>query len=387
MAGDIPDIDPGDGGRVDETRRPKGAPEQPVKTGEACLSCGAEIFGVYCFSCGQKNDDMRRSTFALFRDFIEDTFAFDSRMWMTLGLMAAKPGFVPTNYSHGRRSRYTPPVRLFLVVSFLFFLVLGLTNTMFIAMEVKAKSPEKIAQERADLEETMKNLDEETRAKIKAAQAEDGAFVIEGQDIDCYIDVSARFFVRPQDVTVDLEKWRACRSTITTAAKVEIDRPDAEVVSTGGEPLTKEEVKEGFDRVVGGIDTLVENPASFNASINTWLPRVMFFMAPVLALILAMFIRGKDALLFDHAVLSLYSHAVGFAVMGFAIVFAQFGAPQVFPVAVVVLAIYFVAAIKRAYGRGWAKTLYTATLASVLYFIVLVSIVGSIIANRIWSGA
>ncbi len=55
----------------------------------------------------------------LARDFIEDTFAFDSRMWRTLGLLASSPGVVPTNYSHGCRARYTPPVRLFLVVSFL----------------------------------------------------------------------------------------------------------------------------------------------------------------------------------------------------------------------------------------------------------------------------
>jgi len=387
MAGDIPDIDPGDGGGVDDTAKKKPL-TRLAPTGAHCLSCDAEIVGPYCAACGQKNDDMRRSTFILFRDFIEDTFAFDSRMWSTLGLMASSPGLVPTSYSHGRRSRYTPPVRLFLVVSFLFFLVLGLTKTMFVAFEVTAKTPEQIAAEKADFDAALDEMDEKTRAKVEAATSSKEVIVIGDNDVSCSINFKARFFVRPQDIKFDEEKWRECKQSVSTAATAEIEKDGSEVqAEIGGEPLSRNDVAEGFNRVVSGVDALVSDPVKFNESVNLWLPRVMFFMAPILAIILALFIRGRGALFFDHLVLSLYSHAAGFAIFGAAILLGQFGAPQMLPVSVVLLGLYFTLALKRAYGRGWIKTLWTSGMSAFLYFVILVSIVTSIIGERIWTSA
>ena len=102
---------------------------------------------------------------------------------------------------------------------------------------------------------------------------------------------------------------------------------------------------------------------------------------------MALFIRGRDALLFDHLVLSLYSHAAAFAIIGVAIVAGQFGLPYVFPAAMAALGVYFLAALRRAYNRGWIKTVYSAVFVGVLYMIVLTSVVGSIIANQIWRAA
>ena len=386
MAGDIPDIDPGDGGGVDETAKKKGETKL-APTGERCLSCDAEIVGTFCAVCGQKNDDMRRSTFILFRDFIEDTFAFDSRMWSTLWLMISSPGFVPTNYSHGRRSRYTPPVRLFLVVSFIFFLILGLTKTMFVAFEVTAKTPEQVAEEKADYEDALAKMDEKTRAIVENAQAADEAIVIDGQDINCNINVKARFFVRPQDISIDEEKWRQCADSVTAAANIQIDKPETTLKIEGEESsISKETVRDGFNRVVGGLDALVRDPVEFNASVNLWLPRVMFFMAPVLALILSLFLR-RGVFYFDHLVLSLYSHAIGFAIIGAAILLGQFGVPQMLPASIVLLGLYYTMALKRAYGRGWIKTLWTSSQSAFIYMVILVVIVTTIIGEKIWMTA
>lgn len=386
----IPDIDPGDGENGIDIAPIDGAIGAAVATGAAvaCLSCAAAISGPYCSNCGQKNDDLRRSSFILFKDFIADTFSFDSRMWKTLGLMAASPGLVPTSYSHGKRSRYTPPVRLFLVVSFLFFLALSLTHTMFVAIEVIEKTPAQIASEKATVENALQELDPKAKLAIQKAKTSDEAIVIEGQDVNCDIDIKTRFFVRPQDIRIDEEKWRACSESLVTAAQTEI-----EAAKDGGERIenrdgiTEDDVKRGFRRVIAGVNQVVSNPAAFNAEINAWLPRVMFFMAPVLALILALFIRGRDALFFDHLVLSLYSHATGFAIIGAAIIFGQFGVPNVFPVAMLALGLYLIAALRRAYGRGWIKTVYSALFSGALYLILLGLIVGAIISNQIWRAA
>lgn len=366
--------------------RDPGSAGEGDRTPAACLSCNASIVGPYCAVCGQKNDDLRRASYLLARDFIEDTFAFDSRMWRTLGLMATAPGAVPTNYSQGKRSRYTPPVRLFLVVSFLFFLTIGLTRMMFVAFDVEAKTPAEIAADQKEMQAALDAAGPEAREIIETAQAEAAArsaVEIDGQMVDCDIRMNMRFFVRPQDLTFDEEKWRACADSIANAA--------SEGIETDASPqegdITDQDVKRGIGRVLAGVNAMVADPGAFNQQMNAWLPRIMFLMAPVLALFLAMFIRGPDALLFDHLVLAIYSHAAGFAVIGAAVILAQFGVPYVFPVGMAVLGVYFIAALKRAYQRGWVKTVYSALFVSFLYLLTLTSISGVIIANQIWRAA
>ena len=44
---------------------------------------------------------------------------------------------------------------------------------------------------------------------------------------------------------------------------------------------------------MAGIDQMIASPAAFNSEVNAWLPRFLFFMAPVLALLLAsIFVPG-----------------------------------------------------------------------------------------------
>lgn len=384
MASDPPDLELPEGGGVEGA-----AVAAAVAAGAACISCGVAIVGEYCAGCGQKNDDMRRSTFVLFKDFIKDTFSFDSRMWRTLGLLAAAPGTVPAHYSHGRRSRYTPPVRLFLVVSFLFFLTLGVTQTMFIALEVRARTPEEIAEA---LERKKKALEAlattEAGSSLSSAdgtvstrvQSDEGLVVIDGETVECDIKVTTRFFVRPSDLKTDPQAWQRCAQSVEAAAKVEIEG-DADASSE------EDKILKQFQRVLGGVSSAVADPQSFNDEVNAWLPRVMFVMTPILALIMALFLRGRDALMFDHLVFSLYAHATAFAIIGAAIVAAQVGASFVLPVAMGLLGIYFFIALRRAYRRGWIKTAFTTVFAGLIYVILLVSIVGGVISGQLWQSA
>lgn len=334
------------GGAASKTPRRAGMPAN-------CLSCGHPAPDAYCGNCGQKHDDMRRSSVVLAGDFLRDTFGFDARMWRTLASLAAAPGRAPADYSHGKRSRYTPPVRLFIVVSFLFFLVLALTDTMFVAIEVKpAAIPD--------------NAAFEVSLGDESTEPSEGA----GKDLrrDCALSATGRFFVRPQDITVDRELWARCRDYIQESIADEIEVEE-------GDTMTAEEARGFFEQILAGISQAIEQPLVFNRSVNEWLPRVMFAMAPVLALLLAIFLRGKNALVFDHLVQSLYAHAVGFALVGLAIVGVHVGFADAFVVALPALLIYFMLSLKRSYKRGWVKTVYTGLSVSFLYTIILTTIV------------
>lgn len=47
----------------------------------------------------------------------------DGRVWLTLKTLITKPGGLTQAFSQGRRVTYTPPLRLYLVISILFFII------------------------------------------------------------------------------------------------------------------------------------------------------------------------------------------------------------------------------------------------------------------------
>jgi hypothetical protein len=59
---------------------------------------------------------------------MEDVTHADHRLWRTLHALLFKPGFLTHEFLAGRRARYLPPVRLYLVLSVVFFLVTAATH-------------------------------------------------------------------------------------------------------------------------------------------------------------------------------------------------------------------------------------------------------------------
>lgn len=91
-----------------------------------CLNCGTELNTHFCPKCGQKNKDYRLSFKDLFSDFLEELLDVDSRVLRSLRMLFTRPGFLTTEYIKGRRISYLPPVRIYLIASVLFFLILSL---------------------------------------------------------------------------------------------------------------------------------------------------------------------------------------------------------------------------------------------------------------------
>lgn len=89
----------------------------------SCLNCGVEISGQYCWNCGQRSNTRLISLFELIRDAFGDMFELDSRLWRTMIPLAIRPGYLTAEYLRGRRARYMPPFRMYLVMSFIFFLL------------------------------------------------------------------------------------------------------------------------------------------------------------------------------------------------------------------------------------------------------------------------
>jgi hypothetical protein len=99
---------------------PEAVEEGPA---EHCLNCGTILSGQYCSRCGQRSRSRLISVWELVRDAFGDLFELDSRLWQTLIPLIFRPGRLTREYLRGRRARFMPPFRTYLVLSVVFFLV------------------------------------------------------------------------------------------------------------------------------------------------------------------------------------------------------------------------------------------------------------------------
>jgi hypothetical protein len=88
-----------------------------------CLNCAAVLGGEYCARCGQRDERDVRSLGHFLSEAAESLTHADSRLWRTLGALLVRPGFLSREFFAGRRARYLPPFRLYLVISVAFFLL------------------------------------------------------------------------------------------------------------------------------------------------------------------------------------------------------------------------------------------------------------------------
>lgn len=107
-----------------------------------CFSCGTVLAGLYCHKCGQKNDDYRRSIWSLFIETFTSIFSLENRMWRTWVILIVKPGYVSREFSDGKRTSWTSPVRIYLALSILLFGYMSLTQTHIFSVrtDIIAKS-------------------------------------------------------------------------------------------------------------------------------------------------------------------------------------------------------------------------------------------------------
>lgn len=118
-----------------------------------CEDCGAELHGHYCSNCGQVAVDYRRSFRHVVADVAESFLNWDSKFTKSLGLLLIRPGWLTNQFVAGRRTRYLHPLRLYLLVSIVFFLCLRFAPIQIRPQVATDMSPK----DRAEVEEAMKN--------------------------------------------------------------------------------------------------------------------------------------------------------------------------------------------------------------------------------------
>lgn len=100
-----------------------------------CKNCGAVATGNFCHQCGQSTHLHVPSAREFLHEFIAHYVALEGKLWRTLAMLIAKPGFLTREYIEGRRVRYLEPLRLYLTFSIIFFAVFKLSDVQVIQLD------------------------------------------------------------------------------------------------------------------------------------------------------------------------------------------------------------------------------------------------------------
>lgn len=117
----------------------------PNSRSSHCHDCGAPLTGPFCAACGQKDQERVVPIGHLAHEVFHELAHLDTRFLRTLGALL-RPGLLTREYLAGRRTRWFPPFRLYLMVSLLFFGVaaVGPTTTQF---RITTRTPAPVAAE------------------------------------------------------------------------------------------------------------------------------------------------------------------------------------------------------------------------------------------------
>lgn len=214
--------------------------------GQPCRNCGETVENRYCSNCGQLAASFHRPILSLVGETISDTFTVDGRLARTLPVLLFRPGRLTKNYTDGKRARYVPPFRLFLLASLVFYLVL-----------FALVPPGEII-----------NVDDETRAEITES-------ITEAQESELAQNIDETTRERLERANINVEAPDAMRGSIENQ-----------------------------------IVAVLDNQDQFAAQLEKWLPRLSILIVPmtILALTLLHFWR-RSLYVYDHAVHALHLHS------------------------------------------------------------------------------
>ena len=336
--------------------------EQPYELAESaspvCLNCGARLRGQYCGHCGQRSRSRLISIWQLLREAVGDLFQLDSRLWRTLIPLLIRPGQLTRDYLEGRRARYMPPFRSYLVLSIVFFLV-AFFNPQRTFSVLFEPEPEPSAEETAAAEESAAAREEEieqTREKIEALAgkmpAEVAAEIIDDDD-----EPNIRFGTGSEGSgffgdcdkmdfsTDDAPEWVRKRFTEERMKQI-----------------CKRNQARGNEHIAGAI---VDN-----------IPIALIVLLPAMALVLKLLYPLSRRYFVEHLLFFIHFHAFFFSILILQILFARTMAllaiPNVVPLLVLVatslyIPVYLYKAMRCVYGQGHIVTIFKYLVLSIAY--------------------
>ena len=327
-----------------------------------CENCGAPMGGPFCAQCGQAAVDYRRSFRHIIVDVLDSFLNWDSKFFATIGWLIARPWHLTNQFLAGRRVRYVHPLRLYLLVSILFFFVVN-----YWAKSIHADPSKFSAADRADIAAELNDPDipPAVKARIRGALEAKGRTQPEAQT-----SPSPAATVTPRPSASTSPSPAASPSPPGDfGPMVQFDnKPPSTAFERWLEQRAKEKMGEHGSKMALFIATLFSN-----------LPYMMLCCIPLFALVLKLLYVRKRVFYIDHLVYALHIHSFAYlAIM--LIVLITIGLNRSIPGAFagwiiaalwITFAVQVFMSIRRVYRQGWFFTVFKFFLGGFVYLIVL----------------
>jgi hypothetical protein len=90
-----------------------------------CKNCETELHGHFCAHCGQTDRPLDPTMHDLLHELTHELLHLDGKIFLTFKMLVFHPGQLTAEFLSGRRARFIGPVRLYLTMSLLFFLLMA----------------------------------------------------------------------------------------------------------------------------------------------------------------------------------------------------------------------------------------------------------------------
>ena len=358
-----------------------------------CFSCEIAMVGLYCTSCGQKNDNYRRSIFSLIKEFASSITAIESRIWRTWRALLFKPGKVAREFADGKRTKWSSPVRVYLAMSIILFGYITFSQTQILSADIDVKIKDGVTKDMTDIMppdlivsgslnmfETQKQIDERNKNRdftlINILLEHGGEYAFNlGDGGLTFEDKTSNSQIETPENPVDAMR-NGFIDGFQEGQNEDTNKP-YETNSEGGY-LKIDGKNVDPNRGRQAVSNFIKNPTRFNEVFSRYLPRVMFLVMPFTMFLGIIFIRGRgNALLYDHLVHSAYIHAVAFLLLFLGLLLGRIPwMPDGWLMLSIFLylLIYLPLSLKTMFERGTLKTIWTAYSIGFIYLIIMIII-------------
>lgn len=367
------------GGRFDVTRRvlhETNLVDGSRKPPEVCLNCGTTLSGQYCGNCGQRARSRLISIWELLQEAFGDLFEIDSRLWRTLVPLAFRPGALTRDYLQGRRARFMPPFRTYLVLSLLFFLVAFFDprQELGFLFEPEAEAPPEAAGTLAE-----PSGDDELRDNVLKELVEEGVISAEQARREVAEAVPADAAPEPVNEQAPERKARDGDAfNVQIGDDGAVTTSDCENMDVGNMPewlatrLTPARLKAVCERI------RADDGKAFVGKLLDNVPASLFVLLPLMALILKLLYPLSKRYYVEHLLFVVHFHAFVFLILTLEILVTRLATTTRLPEAVsgiaifavsVYIPVYLYKSMRRVYSQGHFFTSCKFLVLMLSYFI------------------
>ena len=319
---------------------------------ENCLNCGTKLTDIFCHHCGQKDIPRRQTLGELFSNFISSFWSYEGKFFLTTKYLITKPGFLAVEYNAGRRESYYHPARMYVFISFVFFLF------YFSLPEKDEINATTVSKSKMDLtEEDLKELkDDAKEAKL------DSIFrSIAGKDSTLNI-ISPGLADSIKTKAKKKNKWNGINWGLSKAEYKSIQAYDS------AQQLKPEKDRDGWikNRLMSRVIVLNQKykddgsrfAKDFGTAFKDNFSKVLFYLLPIFALLLKLLYVRRDFFYSEHLVFSIYYYNF-FYLAGCVQMLVSLipGMDWLGSLIGVWIFFYLMFAMKRMYQQSWRKTI------------------------------